>query len=248
MAFELSAYHANLTKHWKNEKTPADELDARLWDVGQAASAASSLALLADRAGNPNAPWPELSEYDCFACHHDLADPSWRQLEFDPSAGVSPGAAAWGTWHYSMLSEAQVRGFDELRAEMQRLLPRRDEVRGVAEEQRRKLTAAARAAAEQPLGPDARNAMLLRLTRSASMPAAENWDAAAQRFLACTALNFSAQTPTIEDALRQIRELLEFSDDSDGPRYESPQNQSVDRRSAVREAFEAIHQAASSLP
>lgn len=248
MAFELSAYHANLPKHWKNEKTPADELDARLWVVGQAASAASSLALLAHRAGNANSPWPELSEYDCFACHHDLADPSWRQLEFDPSAGVAPGAAAWGTWHYALLSEAQVRGLDQLRNEMQRLLPRRDEVRALAEERRRELTDAARTAADEPLGAESRKALTLRLTESAAMPAALNWDTAAQRFLACAALNFSEPVAAIDDALRRIRELLEFSDGSEGPRYESPQNQSVDRRRAVREAFEEIHRAASGSP
>jgi hypothetical protein len=248
MAFELSAYHANLPKHWKNETTPAHELDARLWVVGQAASAASSLALLAHRAGNSNAPWPELSEYDCFACHHDLADPSWRQLEFDPSAGLAPGAAAWGTWHFPLLAEAQVRGLDELRTEMQRLLPRRDEVQALAEEQSHELAEAAQTAAAEPLGAEARSALVSRLTESAAMPAAENWDAAAQRFLAIAALNYSAPVAAIDDALRRIRELLEFSDDADGPRYESPQNQSTDRRRAVRAAFEEIHQAASSAP
>jgi hypothetical protein len=216
--------------------------------VGQAASAASSLALLAHRAGNSNAPWPELSEYDCFACHHDLADPSWRQLEFEPSAGVAPGAAAWGTWHCALLSEAQVRGLEQLRTEMQRLLPRRDEVRALAEEQSRELTDAARAAADEPLGAEAQSALMVRLTDAAAMPAAENWDAAAQRFLGCGALNYSAQLAAIDDALRRIRELLEFSDNGEGPRYESPQNQSADRRRAVREAFEEIYRAASGSP
>jgi hypothetical protein len=86
----------------------------------------------------------------------------------------------------------------------------------------------------------------------------ETWDGAAQRFLACAAVNFSAQaaartagggTPResaiIDDALRRIRRLLEFSDDADGPRYDSPRSQSTDRRRAVREAFEEIHRAAS---
>ncbi len=103
MSFELSAYHANLPKHWKREATPAGELDARLWLVGQAASAESGLALLAHRAGDAKAPWPEFSEYDCFACHHDLVDPSWRQQEFAPSAELPPGAAPWGSWHYQFL-------------------------------------------------------------------------------------------------------------------------------------------------
>jgi hypothetical protein len=56
------------------------------------------------------------------------------------------------------------------------------------------------------------------------------------------------ESATIDDALRRIRELLEFDDGGDGPQYDSPKNESTDRRSAVREAFEEIHRAASELP
>jgi hypothetical protein len=256
LTFELSAYHANLPKHWRNEKTPADKLDARLWVVGQAASAAGSLALLAHRAGDAGATWPEFAEYDCFACHHDLADPSWRQLEFDPSAGLAPGQPAWGAWHYALLPTDQRDGIDALRRAMQRSLPERDEVRALAEERSRALAASLRDAATQPLGARQRQELMLRL---AEAPAAgETWDGAAQRFLACAAVNFSAQTAArtagggtpresaiIDDALRRIRRLLQFSDEADGPQYDSPRSQSTDRRRAVREAFEEIHRAAS---
>jgi len=258
MTFELSAYHANLPKHWKNEKTLPEELDARLWVVGQATSAASSLALLAHRAGNPNAPWPELSEYDCFSCHHDLADPSWRQLEFVPSAALAPGVPSWGSWRFSLLPANPAESLDKLRSEMQHLSPRREEVRTLADQARDEMAQAVRVAMTQPLGARELKDVISRLTAPAS---AETWDAAAQRFLGCAAVNFSAQTAVgatgdeaprdvavIDEALRRIRELLEFSDGGDTPRYDSPQNQSVDRRRAVREAFEEIHRAASGSP
>jgi hypothetical protein len=44
----------------------------------------------------PKAEWPELAQFDCFACHHELTTPSWRQ-ERAPLAGV-PGRPAWREW------------------------------------------------------------------------------------------------------------------------------------------------------
>ena len=93
----------------------------------------ASLALFAHRAGDAEAPWPELSEYDCFACHHDLADPSWRQQEFAAAAGAKPGAVPWGSWHFALLFPDGDPGHGDLsiaalRGEMQRTLPRREQV------------------------------------------------------------------------------------------------------------------------
>lgn len=261
MAFELSAYHANLPKHWKNEKTPPDEFDARLWLVGQAASASSSLALLAHRAGDASAPWPEFSEYDCFACHHDLSDPSWRQEEFTPSAALKPGAARWGSWHFSSplfadASESSAGGgnLDKLRVEMQRLAPRRDVVQALAQQVRREVAVFVTWAATKPLKADDRRKLMRQLTDAERISPAVSWDAAAQRFLGCAAVNFSAQLAVdeaggerphevelVDDALRRIRALLQFSDDGDSPQYDSPKNQSADRRRDVRKAFEEIH-------
>src|SRR5213079_1712537 len=49
----------------------------------QLASAEAALRLTADRAkaagkDDRNRPWPELTEYDCYACHQTLALDSWR--------------------------------------------------------------------------------------------------------------------------------------------------------------------------
>src|SRR5262249_24517196 len=40
------------------------------WLVGRAVTMAASYRLLADRARR--GPWPELGEFDCYACHHGL--------------------------------------------------------------------------------------------------------------------------------------------------------------------------------
>src|SRR5207247_703944 len=79
--FELAGYHGIYHKHWSDldEKSRNKDYYARLWLIGQLVSSKSALDLLAVRAetaneGNPEKrrPWPEFSEYACYACHKDL--------------------------------------------------------------------------------------------------------------------------------------------------------------------------------
>jgi hypothetical protein len=77
-----------------------------MWIEGQFTSAASALRVLESRAkasatvqSNTTASWPEFSEYDCFACHHALNSPSWRQ-SLSASAQHHSGVPKWGSWHY----------------------------------------------------------------------------------------------------------------------------------------------------
>lgn len=41
--------------------------------------------------------WPELSQFECFACHHDLKDKSWRQRRTLRGAPGRPMLRAWPT-------------------------------------------------------------------------------------------------------------------------------------------------------
>jgi hypothetical protein len=111
--FEFTSYLATLPAHWN---VAAKRRDAtywlRTWQVGQLVTAEASLNLLAFRAqaaqqqGDQELSWPEFSEYDCFACHHDLRLPSWRQ---DRVFGQRrSGTLPWGTWYYSLLPTAAV--------------------------------------------------------------------------------------------------------------------------------------------
>ncbi|MCY2964706.1 MAG: multiheme c-type cytochrome [Planctomycetota bacterium] len=114
--FELAAYQAKLPRHWsrKQDVRLNSPLDARLWLVGQTVSADAALQLLEYRATKKpagtwlarsgkglaagTAPWPEFAELSCFACHHDLVIPSWRQKQpFTKNFGDAP----WGIWQYS---------------------------------------------------------------------------------------------------------------------------------------------------
>src|SRR5262249_15398992 len=77
---ESAAFHAVYPKHWDTrvDKARYPDFEARGWLVGQIVSARASHRLLASRAraaglnGDGSAPWPEFSEYGCFACHQNL--------------------------------------------------------------------------------------------------------------------------------------------------------------------------------
>jgi hypothetical protein len=97
--FELGAFLANMPPHWdvnRNKQPPA-----QVWAVGQVCSAEAALKLLADRADQKNdRPWPEFAEYGCFACHHDLSEPSWRQSRKNKEGTL--GQLSFGTWYLAV--------------------------------------------------------------------------------------------------------------------------------------------------
>lgn len=84
LSFDLGEFHRVLPKHWR-EQDRSPGMEAKLWLVGRVAHAEAVCRLLADRADRAAAadtrtPWPELSEFDCASCHHDLPQ-SWRRGE-----------------------------------------------------------------------------------------------------------------------------------------------------------------------
>ena len=120
LAFELGLYMARMPRHWQADA--AEPTPARTWAVGQAAQLKAALELLAARAAKVAAedakeasaiaadpdpaslphreqPWPEFTEYSCFACHHDLRDanPAGGPPVY-ADAGLRPGALPWNTW------------------------------------------------------------------------------------------------------------------------------------------------------
>jgi hypothetical protein len=135
--FELTAFLANLPPHWKNIDAPSAAEACRQWALGQVASAEAAVSLLGYRAGLEDGPWLELAEYDCFACHHDLREPSARQrreLEVRGPRSRRLGTARWGSWYLAMprvlarseLLTANSRlyvALDELASEMEQRAP-----------------------------------------------------------------------------------------------------------------------------
>jgi hypothetical protein len=137
MNFEMYAIHSEMPRHWAAENDAG--LPAHLWAVGQLATAQAALEVLASRASPANKkPWPEFAEYDCYACHHDLREPSWRQQR--GYEGRRPGSLPWQNWYYDKVGLALAGRLPEevqmewlaaeqkLRAEMQKTWPRREEI------------------------------------------------------------------------------------------------------------------------
>ena len=94
--FEFGAFHAFLPRHWSDSKDRRDrpDFEARVWAIGQLATAQASLELLAEHAGNKEKAWPEFALYDCSSCHHELESPSRRQQQ--GFGKRKPGAFPWG--------------------------------------------------------------------------------------------------------------------------------------------------------
>jgi hypothetical protein len=87
--FELDTFTWAQPIHHRDPKPAAGNSlpRVRAWAVGQAAAFSQGMELLATRASSS---WPELSELECYQCHHDLRLDSWRIERGYP--GRRPGA------------------------------------------------------------------------------------------------------------------------------------------------------------
>jgi hypothetical protein len=123
LRFEYVWYQSRLPKHWKtgrdvalarsnpkgNEKTAFSS--THTWVVGQLVTSIASLEQLERRMTGEGfqATVPELAEYNCFACHHDLQGTSWRR-ERGLSGLIAHGgkkprlAIPWGNWNLGLIS------------------------------------------------------------------------------------------------------------------------------------------------
>jgi hypothetical protein len=233
--FEYSAYLANIPKHWsepkEHERYP--DLEGRAWAMGQVASAKAALALLESRAGNEKLPWPEFSEYDCFACHHGLNDPSWRQARgYDTKV---PGSFPWNTWYLSLLPKAlamQASGSDaivvarlgDLANEMRKPYPDRKQVGQQAHEVAQQLGQwLGRSREARYDNPVALRNLLAGFAKD-EKAAATSWDQAAQHYLAIAAMyqalgdvQPAARNPQLRASIRALVKPLEFPPGIDSP-------------------------------
>jgi hypothetical protein len=203
LAFEYSSYLAIYPKHWSGraEKQRYPDFEARTWAIGQVASAEQALKLLAHRAGTvrDSRPWPEFAEYNCFACHHDLREPSWRiQRRF---AKQLRGRLPWGTWYFSDLlsesldfrrSDKAAREFlaflGKVRKEMEHALPDRQKVAAAAQSAARHLDRWLNKLGNTPCQAPAALVKLYEGLKSTKEVTFKDWDEATQQYLALAAL------------------------------------------------------------
>ena len=235
LTFELTVYQARMPRHAStNDKARYPDFEARAWAIGQVASARAALELLAAQAQPPARPWPEFAESDCFACHHDLRQPSRRIAR--GFGGRAPGLLPWNDWPYALLPRAlpfhptddnarALSSLDDLRKLMSRPLPDAARVAGEA----RKTAAWLQLwldGSEQ--GKYSDPALLLQMRAAIENDvtrAPGGWDATAQCYLGLTAL-YQAQRDLRPDEadvpfqalLQRLAEQLRFPEGFDSPR------------------------------
>lgn len=102
--FELDTFLAFMPPHWRKPEETGGNLwtSAENWSVGQTTALKQSMEQLARRAGGKSwHTWPEFAEFDCFSCHHDLKDDSWRQAR--GYRGRTPGIPPWNASRYVLI-------------------------------------------------------------------------------------------------------------------------------------------------
>jgi hypothetical protein len=264
--FEMAAYHSKMPAHWNKtadeQRNPA--LEAKLWLVGQFATADAALGLLDYRATSKkddrNAPWPEFAEYGCFSCHHDLAAPSWRQkLATNPH----PGLYRWGTWNFPMvkdLAKWQDRDLDAnsflekwkaIEEPMSQTMPPRDKVAGPANDLITQLRTLAQTAESRSFDDKELRELAAYLTGEITSVATQDWETATQLYLGLYSVALTGQDrPVLQDSplfqpatanqLKSLRDLLVFPKKFGNFRFSSPGDFDEARIQEVKAAVDQL--------
>ncbi len=118
--FELDSFSAYMPRHWKEPVDKDPWIMFRTLGIGQAVQLREHLQRVARRA--QGAVWPEYSELDCFACHHNLtaANDSWRQKRGYPER--KPGNPPFNMSRYAVFekfaNEIDRSGSQQLHADL----------------------------------------------------------------------------------------------------------------------------------
>jgi hypothetical protein len=202
--FELTAFLANMPPHWNTTK-PKRAAETQIWALGQTVCAQAALDLLAHR--SKTAPWPEFAEYNCFACHHDLRQPSWRQ-EMGYGQRL-PGALPWSDWYVAMPRLLSPEGsmvrqrLEDLGKEMEKPYPSPDAVSRQAKQLAQDM-GDIQDRLKTRFGPKEMRAVLWPSSAENPKTARRSWDAAEQVYLALWALTQDGGNPGLVEMLRTL--------------------------------------------
>ncbi|MBM79280.1 MAG: hypothetical protein CMJ78_01645 [Planctomycetaceae bacterium] len=272
--FEMSAFHANIRKHWVPQvdhclnSTDAElrktvkakgisalpptmnnvhsNFEAKLWAVGQLASAEAAVLTLKDRMKRDVL--PEYAHYDCFACHSDLNGGNQRQQESYLKTRIV-GRPAWGTrmfpvlrettnWHGVKLDKDSAFGHIFLKLSKWQT-PDGKHVAALEDQ----LNKAANKINADDFSAKSMKSLMHDIAGWESKFVSRNWDGAAQSYLALVALHRGSIemgrgvgiTPNkderrIAEALEKIRNELRFPDGYNSP---ASYNNQTDKGSQV---------------
>lgn len=227
LAFEYAGYlGAYPHKHWLREQEPhGAEFESRAWEIGQLVSARAAAELLRSRAEKASV-WPELAEYGCFGCHHDLKEDAnaWRKTR--RFADLAAGSLPWGAWYFALpeyagLSKEGAADIAALTKLMAKPYPPTSEVAAAATKVRDALDAALKTATDPSRPANTKVGTLDRLNRLVAdgqkADVVGDWEHAIQRYLAVAAhaqclgdMDASSRTPDRRAALLAMRNELAF--------------------------------------
>lgn len=203
--FEFAGYLAQLPEHWNEKKHAGDPAYfAKAWTAGQVASAKAALELLEYRTQQSHT-WPELAEYACYMCHHNIrGSGDWRQKRTE-----SPGTPAWGAWHFAALpaiiSDAEERRKIE---DFRKLMAARPD--GTTA---RKAAASLKPILERIIREPIKPADLAAVQAALQKAAPNDWAGAAQLYLALAALGTDADRQALRRACDELRHPAEFNNE-----------------------------------
>ena len=109
LVFELDTFSDVMPKHWKEA---TDGTGLRAWAQGQALGLEHSLEKTGERARKEGR--LDLSDRNCFSCHHDLYDVSWP---LDPT---TQGRALWNSSRYAVFRHFLEAAFPEAAREIEK--------------------------------------------------------------------------------------------------------------------------------
>jgi hypothetical protein len=220
--FAFDTYLANLPRHWQPDK---DRDLSSAWLIGEAVSAQAALELLAYRAEHANKPWPEFSEYDCYACHHDLKADGARTKRGYP--GRVPGELPWNDWYFAMPRALSGKASPLAQPELHAALDKLAKTMCLPEPPRKDVASQALSTAEMLqkwLKPDAHQTFraaqvfpqwmaddVLPFVKVKKQMTVASWDAAAQLALALRAEQVQRPDAETEKAIRALFQQLQFS-------------------------------------
>ena len=255
LVFEYSAHQSQMHVHWRRSDdrrrvpvanhAPSPErstYEATNWLLGQLVNAEHELDILAAAADNPSRVWPELAQYDCFGCHHELNSPTWRQVR--TAWNLRPGELQWGTWNLGLIAETQhhlpshlsekmVVDQTELLAAMRSMPADRSRVSELIATLRPRLVRATRELSQTPLSAEDLTTIRDELLKADQRLTEQGWDRSTLLFLAAVALDKGATDargqgnhvdPARLAAYLRLRDLLSQRDTTQvvPPRMESP--------------------------
>lgn len=122
LRFDLLTYHEFMPHHWDDRgaaEKSFNESPYRVRMTSRYAGLAAAARLSGERAQHSldeqakqqplSVPWPELADFDCFACHQSLSPRAFRlpkSVDGKYSLKISNGLPLWNAWYAAPLAAA----------------------------------------------------------------------------------------------------------------------------------------------